>query len=457
MNNHSFDDLLRQKTSAHEAPVPTGTWEAIEQKKKKRRKYPVFWWITGFLLLSGSLLGLLYKTGYRHVYTVSRLPIIQVDSLVQEKQQYSSPLTAAPAKQNMTGKASPRGIMTDMLVSPANKSSKNKSSFKLQQFDETAMIDMQVTDAMLVANADILYNYQQHNRITQLKPIAQLQNAVNPPNFHKLAIPVADSILEAGEIILTAHGRKTIKKDRWMVDISAMPFLPVQQSQSPLYLTRTDISAMQKSEYKTDRVYTRLLPSVAYTIALNKKISPRLRIGAGLQYAMIKEKIDLTGKEVKIDYTVVQRLVNGSSGPQLVMDTVENTSSGTRSIDALNSYQFLSLPLSVQYKLMERGSWSLQLNGAVIINISADYHNRIQGDFLRVDNNGTHVSQQRKGAAIDLFVGLRISKAYRSFRIFAEPGFRYNFRGYDPGSMITRKFMHQAGLSVGITHALRFN
>src|SRR5688572_5858308 len=54
MKNDSFDDIVRKKALDHEGPVPPGTWEAIARKKKKRKRYPLFWWIAGISLLLGT-------------------------------------------------------------------------------------------------------------------------------------------------------------------------------------------------------------------------------------------------------------------------------------------------------------------------------------------------------------------------------------------------------------------
>ena len=36
MNNDNFDDIIKQKTGGHEAPVPADVWDNISKKKKRK-------------------------------------------------------------------------------------------------------------------------------------------------------------------------------------------------------------------------------------------------------------------------------------------------------------------------------------------------------------------------------------------------------------------------------------
>jgi hypothetical protein len=513
MNNHSFDDQIRQKASGHEAPVPAGTWEAIAQKKKKRRRFPLFWWITGATLLSAGIILFIYNNGSGSknklaatgtastgtagagtatnltTKTTDKKETIQKDndSPVQATATQSNPVNdveqvqgqvaatipaAVPATplvstlvatvpQESSGKASATFTVRPASVS-SSRASKNTINNTTASTNEQKEINTEIASPSSVdlitetgissftIGPPVLSNYDNHDQIAEFSPEKQLKTD------SKLVIKDADSILDRVDAIIAATAKKLSKKNKWTVDISVMPFLPVQQNQSLLYLTRTRTEAMQTAEYKTDRISTHLQPSLAYTISVSKRVNPRLRIGAGLQYALVKEKVDLSGKETRVTYTEVDRLINGSSGPQLIKDTVENTSTGTLTIDALNSYRFISIPISVQYRLMQRRSWSLQLNAGLLINISAKYHNSIEGNLVRYSNQGMHTSQQKSGPGLDVFAGLRLSKSLRSFSVFAEPILRYNMRRYDLSGMINRKSMHQAGLSLGLSYTLRY-
>jgi hypothetical protein len=181
-------------------------------------------------------------------------------------------------------------------------------------------------------------------------------------------------------------------------------------------------------------------------------MNQRLTLGIGLQYAMIKEKVDLAGQETRTTYHEVQRLATGSGGPQLILDTVVSTNSSLLRINALNSYRLLSIPISIQYDLLQNRRWSLKVNGGLLATISGSYHNKIQGKLVPFDSQGIHAVRENSKSSFDLFAGLRFSRNYSSFRLFAEPVLRYNINGYNFDAMINRKFIHQAGLSMGITY-----
>ena len=62
MNNHEFDDIIKQKAQQREADVPGDIWESIAGEKKKRRR-PFFWLI--FLMCCLGGLGLMINSKIR--------------------------------------------------------------------------------------------------------------------------------------------------------------------------------------------------------------------------------------------------------------------------------------------------------------------------------------------------------------------------------------------------------
>jgi hypothetical protein len=533
MKNDSFDNQVRDKISHHEAPVPQGTWEAIAQKKKKRRRYPLFWLIMGVPLLSGTMLWFFHQNRSEQTERVvahkneqSRLDDARADIVTKsnndlEKNNRNSVSVAEhlhpdsvgnkdivqsaelsrPAKQNVTSDSrndiakanndrvaqskidltlisnskkesgeKESDLVIEQSIATSSKSGKvypvskhntplspdskagNKSS--LQQ---NIITDDKRSDVLLAEKSLKSISYPEHPKTAGTRN--GFRRDINAFDNKNLVMVLADSLKKTVEAmavvpLLQKGTSKSFKKNNWLIDISIMPFMPIQQNQRLDYLARTDIASMQRTEYKADEIHVKLQPSMAYTIAVAKRIKGKLYIGAGLQYAMIKEDVELKGTETKTTYTEVQRLVNGPSGPELIKDTVETISTGTRTIDALNSYRFFSIPLSLRYKLMEKGTWSFQVNGGINMNISATYHNSIRGKLVGVGANGAHMGQEGNSIGFDLFAGFRVTKNYHALGLFAEPVLRYNLSRYNLTGMINRKFMHQAGLSVGITYKL---
>jgi hypothetical protein len=486
MKNDSFDDIVRKKVLDHEAPVPSGTWEAIAQMKKKRKRYPLFWWITGMSLLAGAVLlfyikQYVFKSKGISNETLSKQQPVNHNSAqpgygknVAEKNNKSVSGTlveaSGPTTVIVSGWLQNRIKKNDNVTSsPVNEES-GKSLFDLPggQFSYSRAISKKKISSS-AGNADIarvnketfdvsfsienlLFSGDYFRRGKTAEFITTIKKIKALPDTDSLMLSRIDSVYNVISQMMSPVAKKSFKKDKWTFDISVTPFLPLQQSKSVLYLSRTATGNMEKIEYKTDKIRTRPKPSVSYAISIHRKMSQRLRLGIGLQYAMIKEKVDLAGKETRTTYHEVQRLINGSGGPQLILDTVATTNSHLLSINALNSYRFLSIPLSVQYDLLQDRRWYLQVNGGLLATISGSYHNKIQGKLVAFDSQGIHAVKQNSGNSLDLFAGLRLSRNYSSFRLFAEPVLRYNINGYNFDAMINRKFIHQAGLSIGITY-----
>jgi hypothetical protein len=519
MKNDSFDDIVRKKVLDHEAPVPPGAWEAIAQKKKKRKRYPLFWWITGVSLVAG-IASLFYigQNGFKRDVTAnerqnkqqpvnhSALPVYEkefadkndkagsgtavetVGATSKEQEKVSSVIEANPVMEK-TGDRS-------LLSGPGKRSAVVTGLVRDSVIENDAATSSAVSTQPGKGETELLSNEYSYSRSKAKKNIAESPGNAEPvlvnnerfdvslnnetyflshDYFQSVKmvefstvikkigmLPDTDSLLlsridsaknEIVEMIASAR-KKSLKREKWTFDISVTPFLPLQQNQPVLYIIRTSAGNMEKSEYKTDKIHTRLEPSVSYAIGIQRKINQRLKLGIGFQYAMIKEKVDLTGQETRTTYHEIQRLVNGSGGPQLILDTIATTSHGLLTIDALNSYRLLSIPVSVQYNLLHNQGWSLQLDGGLVATIAGNYHNKIQGKLVSFDSQGMHTSRHKRSNAFDLFAGLRFSKNCSSFRLFAEPMLRYNLSGYDLDAMINRKSIHQAGLSVGITYLI---
>jgi hypothetical protein len=501
MKNDSFDDIVRKKALDHEAPVPSGTWEAIAQMKKKRKRYPLFWWITGMSLLAGAVM-LFYIKQYefksngtanetlskqqtvshnsgqtvfgkndakQNHNPVSRIMVEVSGATVKEKETLSWPIAVEPGKEN-TGEKSNR-IKKDNSITRSSQNEefrKNQAELPGGQYfyfgaipnDRTSSspgntditrVDKEAFDVSFSQrNLSFSSDYFKWGKTAEIiTPTKKIKGFTDTDSLMRLRL---DSVHNLITQMMPSAANKLFKNNKLTFDISVTPFLPLQQSEPVFYLSRTNTGNMEKSEYKTDKIRIRPKPSVSYAISIHRKMNQRLSLGIGLQYAMIKEKVDLAGQETRTTYHEVQRLANGSGGPQLILDTVVSTSSSLLSINALNSYHLLSIPISVQYDLLQDRRWSLKVNGGLLATISGSYHNKIQGKLVPFDSQGMHSVRENSRNSFDLFAGLRFSRNYSSFRLFAEPVLRYNLNGYNFDAMINRKFIHQAGLSIGITY-----
>jgi hypothetical protein len=535
MNNQSFDNLVKQKTNEHEAPVPPGVWEAIIKEKKKRR-YPVFWWITGLVLVLLTVgIGILYKVGGNHYATADQITAVNPKTNTYPKENNNGTASAIPAiinvytdtmavdrmessnaptvlsaqqhiakahlhvandsfpvKEDQSSDARDRNSTTiPALSNPDNSSrlsrpllpqSSAASSTGISQRNNTVLtgrkgisvknnrsglLNNAVAGSTVFPSSFIRENASDDTTSAATKDLSgipgensylllskNLQNLLSGSKLLQhsaiVQLPViADSIIEPDIPMI-----KKIRTDQsgWSIDISVIPFQPVQQKQSLLSLTRTTIDNMHTTEYKPDHVQASLKPALAYNIGINKKINKHIVIGAGLQYAMIKEHITLSGKETNTFYQVVQRLDNSGGSPVLRDDTVASVTSGTRVIDAINSYRLLEIPLAIQYILGEQSSWSFRLNGGMQLGIAARYHNSINGKLVPVYSSGSHAGNS-PAMRIGFFAGVRVTnRLTKKYHVFAAPYFRFSTGNYN--TIINSKPIHQAGIAFGISYQI---
>jgi len=257
----------------------------------------------------------------------------------------------------------------------------------------------------------------------------------------------------AAVAVLLPEKPKEKKKGTIFVDISAMPFLPLQQNARLLSIQRNSTGFMTTTEYHADDIQSHADPAVSFNIALRFRTGKKTCLGAGLQYARIKETVRLSGKETTTTYTIVKRL--NSTGTALVDDTVSSTATGKRIINAVNSYDMVSVPVFIQYRLWEHAGWCLSFNGGLNFNISTDYKNSISGSLV-----ADYAGSQKKRAGdkqftADIFAGLRLGRNWGSHvQLFAEPVLQLNMIRYRMPDMINYKYLHRAGLNVGLSFRL---
>ncbi len=268
----------------------------------------------------------------------------------------------------------------------------------------------------------------------------------------KNKVPATDTNVIA--ISKPAVPKKT-KKNKLFIDISTTPFIAVQQNAKLLSIKRTTTTPLTKAEFTADDISSRVNPSFSYTLALRKQLNKKLFISTGIQYSKLKEAIHLSGNEINTSYTVVKRL--NSSGSALIDDTVAAVTNGTRIINATNSYDFISIPVSLQYALWENKLWSLSLSGGVYFNIKTIYKNSIQGKLVPQYAAGVSASQKKNTTTTDVFAGIRLARTINSkWQLYAEPTFQVNFMRYNMPEMIDYKFIHRAGLTIGLSYRLNY-
>lgn len=514
MTNQSFDNEVKQKLSGHESPVPDGMWEAIAEKKKKRRYPFFWWLtsagvlatlITGVIIARPWLASLDKKTtapiakksatSSNDRGTKDKYDTIHTESA-------TNPVTAALSSGQANDETSPVDIRTKKTISylpgiDTNISINNAGGSKAAKKKETAItpviqpksssgrssenndaivqIEVQpggkvkrpgktiagsntsdkINENGLASTFETSKETGSSMKVSEEYAIEKnLRYATHPNNdmpginkflqFSSPAKHLPDSSIKQPVLAIKAPSGK----NNWSVDVGLSFFQPLRQKQALASINRVtnSNSNMHVAQYRADTIQSNLQPAFAYTIAVQKRINKRLLIGAGIQYGVMKEHLVLKGRETHTDYQVVQRLENGS----LRDDTVAVVTAGTRTIDAINSYRFLDIPLSLQYVVIEKSNLSLRITGGVNLGLYSRYNNSIEGNLQAVYSSGTAASKQPAGFRTEFYTGFRISRRLLNrVDIYAEPYLRFNAGKY-ANTVINNRAVHQAGIRAGL-------
>ena len=264
------------------------------------------------------------------------------------------------------------------------------------------------------------------------------------------------SVADSQQTIAETPAIKLKKRTgNWKVDIAVTPLISFQKNSPLQELKRTSNEGLVKREFIADKAATSLEPGIAFNIALRKKLNAKTHIGAGIQYAAFKEKVFLSGTETVTTSSIVKRLEKDNNGiSYLVDDTVEAITTGQRTIRALNSYQTISLPVFIQTNLVQKRSYNIDLSAGIYFNLLRNYQNSINGTFTNTYTTGLKQGASQTATGVDIFTSLRFSTPLRkNWSLFAEPMLRYSFLRNNTRNMINAKYIHQAGISLGITRS----
>ena len=255
---------------------------------------------------------------------------------------------------------------------------------------------------------------------------------------------------------LSSIPEKKSKRKHWYADIAATPLWLIQQNNKPLSLTRTLFSNNTLTVFSSASVHTVIDPAVAFSLSLRKEINQKTTVGIGLQYLQLKENVSISGNETNTHYSIVNRLVDGASGPELISDTVQTITTGKREITATNSYRLFSIPVFVQYSFIQKSSWSLGAVAGLYINVASRYHNEINRNATAMLTAKSGSSGDKTTTGIDIYGGLRVSKMInKRFELFAIPAIRWNLGGNNFKNSLNNKKIQQAGISFGVSFKMK--
>lgn len=478
-----FDDIIKQKTGSHEAPVPPDAWDNINKKKRKRRF--IIWWVLAVLIIAG-LPAYLYLRNDEKGKPVAVEQPLQNEPALNQQGKNDAAKTAGVNKNETAENIAPsvkENKQADVAVNISQSSGTEKQNvFKDKQTKLYKKATVKTNNSVAeISSEDIVISRKEQKEISgKMKSTTNMaidetkeesdiqtndkQGAIKNPAVTNNETPVTDKpvaplqqeniakhIDSANKQTAAVNKKQTPKKTKSpFADISFMPFIPIQQSSSAGLLSRNSTNGNAVTEFKSTNVTTTLDPSVAFQFAIRKAISKKWEAGIGMQYMQLKETTNITGDEKTTTSNIVQRLVMQNGQPVLIDDTIYTTAFGTREINAVNSYRFISIPLFMQYNAGKFAGLDFSLTGGLFFNIHSKYNNSIN-PVINTQNNNTGSS-----TGIDVFAGLRFSKMYgRKIGLFAAPSIRFTVKQTTLKNALQDKPLQQAGIAVGISYLIK--
>lgn len=479
-----FDDIIKGKANEHEAPVPPDAWDNIVKKKKKQR-FAFWWWGSAVLLLGLSTAGYFFITGQQDktIASVSQnkeskntneakeqmntLPDEQKEKTQSYLQQENTNVNIEAAtgvastnnshkKQHDIIEGKAKTTITISANEPEEDKSviakKTKGKLKAQQTDPSI-------DESIAGNENIK---------TNIKSLVVAEETKEEPGTEEnkqvtiAAVPGEKSVpaeeekktdkTEKTEQVKkenTAAAKRKVKK-HWLIEAAAIPLIASSHYNENIFFSRTLTLNNNQAVYKGRLTNASIEPSVAFSFLLRKELSNKIAIGTGLQYMLLKENIHIEGKETNTAVTVVNRLING----QLLPDTLSTVTEGTRTVTAVNSYQLFSIPVFIQYNILNKRQWSLGAVGGFYFNISGNYKNEINRNAAAplLAPPGT---TNRSNTGMDIFAGIRIGKKLNQrFDVFAMPSMRWTLARYNIKNSLLDKNISQAGVGFGVCYKI---
>lgn len=479
-----FDDIIKGKANEHEAPVPPDAWDNIANKKKKRR-FAFWWWGSAVLLLGLSTAGYLFFNNKNNGEQVAKIATEQSSrqenkdtKLQEDKMQSPAQQESATADIGTTNAVTTtedinkkqrniveRKAKATISIS-ANEPEENNSNIagNNRKIKKTkGKLTAQQTDASI--NESIAVN---ENSKTNIQNPVVAENTKEETSAEENKQPIIAAVTDEKSATTeeekktndnkkteqpkkenTAAIKRKIKK-HWLIEAAAIPLIASSHYNDNIFFSRTLTLNNNRTVYKGRLTNASIEPSVAFSFLLRKELSKKVAIGTGLQYMLLKENINIEGKETNTTVTIVNRLVNG----QLMPDTISTVTEGTRTVSAVNSYQLFSIPVFVQYNITNKPQWSLDAVGGFYFNISSNYKNEINRNAAAplLAPPGT---TNKSSAGMDIFAGVRIGKKLnKRLDVFAMPSMRWTLARYGVKNSLLDKNISQTGVGFGVCYKI---
>lgn len=496
MSNNFFDESVREKMEGHEAPVPAGAWANIQGGKRKRRPVP-FFWLFAALVVGGLTTMYFYYNGSTIKNNLSAQnepvknskiisPISSPGNNAKNNEsivkQYEETIAGnSTAKENVPtisnntdpvfDNARNEEEINNTTVTNSDATDRNKKSIYKRSGNKTkvrirsaeasdndgltvskknkrstnakTMMSVQAPDLAESAENTIDSAIRQQVMKEERDHISSKEKAPEVDTITKMIATAHHNMVDSQPMKKTAQKKKVNK--RFYIDLSFSGIIPTGNRAMIANISRTTVEPLHTAAFSADKVRLRLQPSAGFNLSLFKPLNSKFTIGTGLNYQVVKEYIHLSGEEVNTNYAIVKRL----SGNVLIDDTVSTITKGTRTIDAVNSYTFLSIPVTARYRLLQHQYWTMELQAAIDVNLRATYKNSIGGNLVSSFTNPNY-SKRNTSVGTGFNVGLRLNRRlHKNYSMYLSPYFQFNTRRLYLKDMLAPATMHRAGFAIG--------
>jgi hypothetical protein len=402
MKEKEFDNLIRARLKNHESPVPTGMWERIAVKAKRRRR--------GFTNRLFLLTIIFLSIGFAGIF-------------------YSNNIHDQTKNQIVANKNNPSNTSNETnLVQPGNKEERSESIMNLPENGNGLKPDNVVGK-----------QYQRQNNAVSKKAKKRKTLSHKGEIFNPRENVVERNNSETSSADATDNASRNTKKN------------PVKESANTRKDPATD-AEMKPSPYESDKFALELFtaPAIpisaissdnrAYEHALKNSGTMQLSytIGARISYSISKRFSAKTG----VQYSQVNEKMN-------FMDSTGNNFSST------NRYKNIGIPLVIGYKLVSAYNLDVFLNTGIILNVVSTYQGMIpsSGTGQPIDLKNENV--YNTNASADLYLGVNLSKKMNSRTdFFAEPWINYRLKNMVSHYYPFDQKINTLGLSLGLRYRL---
>ncbi|MFT3912359.1 MAG: hypothetical protein QM737_23230 [Ferruginibacter sp.] len=245
---------------------------------------------------------------------------------------------------------------------------------------------------------------------------------------------------------------KPAKRHAWFIDVAVSPVLPIQQYDKASTFTRTASGTDNVSVFTGKLVSTSIDPSAAFSLALRREMSNRFFVGVGIQYLKLNEQVKISGTETNTKFIIVDRLVDNA----LINDTVKSITEGNRQIAATNCYQFLSIPVFIQYNFVQKQSWSLGIVAGINVNLYSKYQNEINKNASAPLVASSQTTNNENKIGFSFYGGFRFGKRIsKRMELFGTPSITWAAGKQNIKNSLLDKKIQSAGLSVGLSYRIK--